>query len=154
MAEEKRRKKGAENFVICHPVSSSSGLRTAPLHFGRRRFFGVPFLCVFPQRCLVNVANFRRGSGRVSLSFLLRPNPFVANFRELVEGEDSTRESNVKYFGNVNRWKVHPFPFRGARSCHFLFSFSASRKFHGLNRERLDPAATKKMRAKLTLRNE
>lgn len=53
-------KKAGRNFVICHPVSSSSGSRPS-LHFGRRRFFGVLFLCVFPQRRLVNVANFRRG---------------------------------------------------------------------------------------------
>lgn len=41
------------------------------LHFGRRRFFGDPFLCVFPQRRLVNVANFRRGDERGSILFFL-----------------------------------------------------------------------------------
>jgi len=50
-----------------------------------------------------------------SLPFLSSPlRPFCRELSRVSRREKSTRESNVKYFGSVNRWKVHPFPFRGA----------------------------------------
>lgn len=118
-------------FVICHPVSSSSVfqflpvLPYAPLHFGRRRFFGVPFLCVFPLRRLVNVANFRCGSGRATVvSFLFSVLTLLSQTFES-HPKNRARELSVKYFGNVNRWKVHPLLFQG---MDLLFSLRFSAK--------------------------
>lgn len=129
-------------------------LAYAPLYFDRRRFFGVLFLCVFPQRRLVNVANFRCDGGRASiLSFLFFASTLLSQTFESYPKGGSARESSVKYFGSVNRWKVHPFPFRGT-DLPFSLRFSTSPKFRGLNRETPWPGNTKRMRAKLTLSNE
>lgn len=84
--KKKRRRQRTLLFVIQFVSTSVLPLL---LHFGRRRFFGDPFLCVFPLRRLVNVANFRRGDERASTLFSFSfPSfdPFVANFRESSEG--------------------------------------------------------------------
>lgn len=111
-------------------------LAYAPLHFGRRRFFGVSFLRVFPQRRLVNVANFRRGRCTAPLAPSLPSSPsdstllsptFESRPTRRREGARREYESSVKYFGSVNRWKVYLFPFGAARLSslrHFLSGFS------------------------------
>lgn len=129
---EKDDAKRRTNFVICHPVSSSSVLSLLLL-FGRRQFFGDSFLCVFPQRRLVNVANFRHAGERASTLFFLPSASTLLSwtFENHSKGiNDRAYDSNVKYFESVNRWKVYPFLFvsEGARFCHFL-RFSASQKF-------------------------
>lgn len=115
-------------------------LTCAPLHFGGRRFFGVPFLCVFPQRRLVNVANFRFGGGRASLRPLLssrRFDPFVANFREsppLPRREVACARIKCQIFWKCKQVESPSVPVSGHGSA--IFSpFFTNRKFRGLNRE-------------------
>lgn len=159
--QRKTAQKKTTNFVICHPVSSTSSVLPLPLHFGRRRFFGDSFLCVFPQRRLVNVANFRRGGERAStLLFLFSASTLLSRtFESHPKGSSAPfalreRDSSVKYFGSVNRWKVHPFlPYRKG-ICHFLSVFPRVESFRGLNRETPWPSSMKETRAKLTLGNE
>lgn len=130
-SQGKTTQKGETNFVICHPVSFSS-VPPLFLHFGRRRFFGDSFLCVFPQRRLVNVANFRHARERASTLFFLSSASILLSrtFENHSKGiNDRAYDSNVKYFESVNRWKVYPFRIARNTILSFPLRFSASRKF-------------------------
>lgn len=115
----KARQKGGRNFVICHPVSFSSGLRTPLAISAVVDFSASPFYVFFRNGVSSTSRTSDGGGGGVStLSSPFRPDPFVANFRESAGdagGKGRTREDrSVKYFGSVNRWKVYPFPFWAA----------------------------------------
>lgn len=145
---EKDDAKRRTNFVICHPVSSSFVLSLLLL-FGRRQFFGDSFLCVFPQRRLVNVANFRHAGKRASTLFFLPSASTLLSwtFENHSKGiNDRAYDSNVKYFESVNRWKVYPFLFVSEGDGSVIFSpfFRESKVFAVLIANCLDPAALRR----------
>lgn len=132
--------KKSTNFVICHPV-----LAYTPLYFGRRRFFGVSFLCVFPQRRLVNVANFRCDGGRASiLSFLFFASTLLSQTFESYPKGGSASATRIKcqIFWKCKQVESLSVPVSGT-NLPFSLVFLRVQSSVVLIAKRLDPAARK-----------
>lgn len=135
-------KKKETNFVICHIVSFHSVLTLSlAVSSSSPIFRASPFYVFFRSGVSSTSRTSDAPVGGVFLLFHSSPfRPFcrqlsrVGAFRRETDGR--ARITSVKYFGSVNRWKVYPFSFRRLPG-HFPFppGFSASQKFHDLNRE-------------------
>jgi len=116
----KKSTKKRTKFVICHLVSSSSGLRPSlfrPSPIFRRPLFMCFSTMASRQRRELPMRRWASLHPFLSLSSF---DPFVANFRES-KGEIRARESSVKYFESVNRWK--PIHSRSGHGSAIFFPF-------------------------------
>lgn len=118
-------------------------LAYAPHHFDCRQFFGVPFLCVFPQRRLVNVANFRCDGGRASiLSFLLSASTLLSqNFRATPRREVACARIKCQIFWKCKQVESPSVHVSGHESAIFSLVFLRAESSAVLIAKRLDLAA-------------
>jgi len=107
-------------FVICHLVSSSSGLH--PSLFRPSPIFRRPLFMCFSATASRQRRELpmRRWASLHPFLSLLSFDPFVANFQES-KGGIRARESSVKYFESVNRWK--PIHSRSGHGSAIFFPF-------------------------------
>lgn len=143
MTRDKKRQKRVRTLLSV--IQFLPVLAYTPLYFGRRRFFGVLFLCVLPQRRLVNVANFRCDGGRASiLSFLFFASTLLSQTFESYPKGGSASATRIKcqIFWKCKQVESPSVPV-SSTDLPFSLVFLRVQSSVVLIAKRLDPAARK-----------
>jgi hypothetical protein len=140
------------NFVICHPVSSSSGLYPSP--FRPSPIFRRPLFMCFS-------ATASRQRRELPMRQWASFHPFSSPLRffcrkllRVTRKEVAHPRIKCQIFWKCKQVESPSIPISRGTDLPFSHRFSASRKFRGLNRETPWPGSMKRTRAKLTLSNE